>query len=126
MREAVGDQDRIRGYHAHIYYDPADRGPAERLRTAIGEGFTVELGRWHDEPVGPHPTAMYQVAFDAAEFSRLVPWLMLHRGDLAVLVHPRTADAYADHTVHAAWLGHKLPLRLDVLRRAAGADRRAG
>jgi aromatic ring-cleaving dioxygenase len=119
MPETVGDPDRIRGYHAHIYYDPADRGPAERLRAAIGEGFAVELGRWHDEPVGPHPTAMYQVAFAADEFERLVPWLMLNRGELAVLVHPQSGDAYADHTIHAAWLGKKLSLRLDVLRRAS-------
>jgi DOPA 4,5-dioxygenase len=118
MMQAAADPAGIRGYHAHIYYDPADRRPAERLREAIGGGFTVELGRWHDEPVGPHPTAMYQVAFAADEFARLVPWLMLHRGDLAVLVHPQTNDAYADHAVHAAWLGTKLPLRLDVLRRA--------
>jgi aromatic ring-cleaving dioxygenase len=120
MAEVSGDPGRVRGYHAHIYYDPADRGPAERLRQAIGEGFAVELGRWHDEPVGPHPTAMYQVAFASAEFERLVPWLMLNRGDLDVLVHPQTGDAYADHSVHAAWLGRKLPLRLDVLRRASG------
>jgi aromatic ring-cleaving dioxygenase len=121
MTEAVGDPGGIRGYHAHIYYDPADRGPAEHLRAAIGAHFTVELGRWHDEPVGPHPTAMYQVAFAADEFERLVPWLMLNRGGLAVLVHPQTDDAYADHAVHAAWLGRKLPLRLDVLRRAAAS-----
>jgi aromatic ring-cleaving dioxygenase len=119
MTEAVADPGRIRGYHAHIYYDPADRGPAERLREAIGGRFAVELGRWHDAPVGPHPGAMYQVAFAADEFRRLVPWLMLNRGGIDVLVHPQTGDAYADHTVHAAWLGDKLPLRLDVLRRAA-------
>jgi aromatic ring-cleaving dioxygenase len=118
MTETVGDQPRIRGYHAHIYYDPADRASAERLRAAIGAQFAVELGRWHDEPVGPHPTAMYQVAFAAGEFARLVPWLTLNRGGLDVLVHPQTGDAYADHTAHAAWLGHPVPLRLDVLRRA--------
>ncbi len=121
MTEPIADPARIRGYHAHIYYDPADRGPAERLREAIGGSFAVELGRWHDEPVGPHPGAMYQVAFAAGEFARLVPWLMLNRGGLDVLVHPQTGNAYADHTVHAAWLGSKLPLRLDVLRRAATA-----
>ena len=93
-------------------------GPiAERLREAIAHRFTVELGRWHDEPVGPHPISMYQVAFAAEEFGRFVPWLMLNRGGLDVLVHPQTGDAYADHTEHASWLGARLPLRLDVLRR---------
>jgi aromatic ring-cleaving dioxygenase len=34
-----------RGYHAHIYYDPAKTRPtAERLCAVIGEKFKVEFG----------------------------------------------------------------------------------
>ena len=117
MADAFADPERIGGYHAHIYYDPATRARAEQLRQGIGERFSARLGNWHDEPVGPHPAAMYQVAFDAAEFPRLVPWLMLNRDDLDVLVHPLSGDSVADHTQYAMWLGHVLPLRLDVLRR---------
>jgi aromatic ring-cleaving dioxygenase len=112
----TGDGD-IRSYHAHIYYAGETRQTAERLREQLGSNFTVELGRWHDEPVGPHPTSMYQVAFPVAEFPRLVPWLMLNRSGLDILVHPQTDDAYEDHATHAAWLGNKLKLRLDGLRR---------
>jgi len=111
------DPGQIRSYHAHIYYDPETREVAERLREAIGQGFTVELGRWHDEPVGPHPTSMYQVAFAVAEFPKLVPWLMLNRDGLDVLVHPQTGYSYDDHAIHALWLGTKLPLLLDGMRR---------
>ena len=117
MVQSFADPGRIRGFHAHIYYDTQTRPVAASLRDAIAARFTVELGRWHDEPVGPHPTSMYQVAFAAEEFGRFVPWLMLNHGGLDVLVHPQTTDAYADHTEHASWLGVKLPLRLDVLRR---------
>ena len=114
------DPAAIEGYHAHVYYDPATtRGEAERLRETLGSRFEVRLGRWHDVPVGPHPGAMYQVAFPVAEFPRLVPWLMLNRGDLTILVHPLTGDDYADHAHHALWLGAVLPLRLDVLRRGS-------
>ncbi len=120
MAQSFADPGQIRSYHAHIYYRPETRPAAERLREAIGAQFDVELGRWHDEPVGPHPTAMYQVAFPVAEFPRLVPWLMLNRGGLDVLVHPQTEDAYDDHAIHALWLGSKLPLRLDGLRRSRG------
>jgi aromatic ring-cleaving dioxygenase len=116
------DLARIEGYHAHVYYDPGTRPIAERLREAIGAGFTVTLGRWHDGPVGPHPTSMYQVAFPVGEFPRLVPWLMLNREDLDVLVHPLTGDDYEDHSRFALWLGTKLPLNLDVLRR--GPDKK--
>ena len=118
MAQEFADTAAIRGWHAHIYYDAATRPDAERLREAIGAGFEVQLGRWHDEPVGPHPVSMYQVAFAVSEFPRLVPWLALNRGKLTVLVHPQAEDAYDDHTAHAMWLGTKLPLRLDVLRRA--------
>jgi aromatic ring-cleaving dioxygenase len=115
--KSLADTGRIRGFHAHIYYDPRTRPVAGTLREKIAALFTTELGRWHDAPVGPHPVSMYQVAFAPEEFGRLVPWLMLNRGSLDVLIHPQTGDAYANHTEHAAWLGAKLPLRLDVLRR---------
>jgi aromatic ring-cleaving dioxygenase len=117
--QPLADPASIEGYHAHIYYAPQTRAVAERLREAIGAAFTVKLGRWHDQPVGPHPVSMYQVAFDVAEFPRLVPWLMLNRAGLTVLVHPMTDDAYEDHATHALWLGTPLPLRLEVLRKGA-------
>ena len=119
MVEGFVEAGKISGYHAHVYYEPATRIRAERLRAEIGEHFTARLGSWHDEPVGPHPVAMYQVAFAIDEFSRLVPWLMLNRDGLDILVHPMTDDAVADHTRHALWLGTPLPLRLDRLGRSA-------
>jgi aromatic ring-cleaving dioxygenase len=45
-----------------------------------------------------------------------VPWLMLNRGGLAVLVHPLTDNAYDDHSKHALWLGTPIALKLDILR----------
>jgi DOPA 4,5-dioxygenase len=64
---------------------------------------------------------MYQVAFAVEDFPRLVPWLMLNRGELVVLVHPNTDDEYDDHAHHAVWLGAKLPLRLEVLKKPGQA-----
>lgn len=116
--EPFADPSRIRGYHAHVYYDPRSRSVAESLRTAVGERFNARIGNWHDEPVGPHPTAMYQLAFTSEELSSLVPWLMLNRRGLNILVHPLTDDSVADHTRFAAWLGVPQPLRIEVLRRA--------
>jgi aromatic ring-cleaving dioxygenase len=118
MTEPV-DPARITGYHAHIYYDPETRPRAARLRAAIGERFAARIGAWHDEPVGPHPRAMYQVAFAVEELPRILPWLMLNREGLDVLVHPTTEDSVADHTRFAAWLGTPLPLRVEVLRRGS-------
>ena len=61
---------------------------------------------------------MYQVAFPRALLATFLPWLMLNRDGLTVLVHPETGDDVADHSAHAAWLGAMLPLRLEVLRAA--------
>ena len=122
MTDSFADTARIAGYHAHVYYDAATRPEAERLRQAMGERFAVTLGRWHDAPVGPHPKSMYQVAFAVAEFARLVPWLMLNRAGLSILVHPSTGDDFVDHARFPLWLGTPLPLRLDTLRRGGDRD----
>jgi len=106
----------IAEYHAHVYYDPAhSRDRAERLRARIAEDFPqAKLGRWHDELVGPHPQSMYQVAFPTAMLGAFVPWLMLNRDGLTILLHPETGDDLTDHTAHAAWFGAVLPLRVEV------------
>ncbi len=101
----------VRSYHAHVYFDgPEQRREAEALREEIGARFAVRLGRWHDRLVGPHTRPMYQVSFAPDEFPRLVPWLMLNRRGLAVLVHPNTGHPKADHLRHALWLGEILDL----------------
>ena len=111
------DAAKITGYHAHIYYDAKTKPIAAELRAAIEDRFTMVMGRWHDEQVGPHPVSMYQVAFAPEEFPRIVPWLMVNRRGLSILVHPNTGDAYEDHKTNALWLGDKQKLRLDFLKR---------
>ena len=113
---ALAEPAGIRGWHAHIYYDEATRGVAERLREGIADRFpAAALGRWHDAPVGPHTRGMYQVAFAPALFPDLVPFIALNRGPLAVLVHPETGRQKPDHLQHAFWMGEILPLDASVL-----------
>jgi len=113
----------IRHYHAHIYYDPkSSRDRAARLRERVAATFPeATIGRWHDAPVGPHPQSMYQIAFPRTLLASFLPWLMLNRDGLTVLLHPGTGNDYADHTAHAVWLGGMLPLRLDVFQDAGRA-----
>jgi aromatic ring-cleaving dioxygenase len=116
----------IESYHAHVYYDrPEAREQAAVLREEIGERFPVQMGRWHDEPIGPHPMGMYQVAFDAALFQTLVPWLMLNRRDLTIVVHPNTDNQKDDHLKHALWFGAVLELDGSNLKDSLAALGRA-
>jgi len=119
----AGDPQAITSYHAHVYYDPAaTRDRAERLRERVAAQFPqAKLGRWHDEQVGPHLQSMYQIAFPSEMLASFLPWLMLNRDDLTILLHPQTGNAYRDHTRHAVWFGAVLPLRLEAFK-----DRDAG
>jgi aromatic ring-cleaving dioxygenase len=115
---AIHDPELITHYHAHIYYAPDTRERAARLRERVAAMFPdALLGRWHDALVGPHPQSMYQIAFPREMLAKFLPWLMLNRDGLTVLLHPETGDDLTDHTAHAAWLGAILPLRLEVFRK---------
>jgi aromatic ring-cleaving dioxygenase len=114
------DPRSIRDYHAHVYYGPElTRARAALLRERVAAAFPAAIiGRWHDELVGPHTKSMYQIAFPAELLASFLPWLMLNRDGVTILLHPETGDPYADHTEHAVWFGAMLPLRVDVLSAA--------
>ena len=113
----IGDETKITGYHAHIYYNEDTRETAARLREQIWNKFSpVEMGRFRDKAVGPHPEPMFQVAFSKELFPEIVPWLMYHRDGLTILVHPEAEDAYKDHIYYPLWLGAKLEIRGEFLR----------
>ncbi len=105
----------VKGYHAHVYFNPATRPVAERLRDTLVGMFAVEPGYFADEPRGPHPVPQFNVIFELPEFQKVVPWLMLNRAGLDVLVHPLTESNYDDHTKYAVWLGSPVALRLERL-----------
>ena len=108
--------EKIKDWHAHIYFDPASREDAWALRERIEKAFDIEMGRFHEKPVGPHPRFSYQVHFRNDQLAPLISWLTLNRGDLTVFVHPNTGEALEDHRDRAIWLGQQVPLNLDALK----------
>jgi DOPA 4,5-dioxygenase len=110
----VRDVDQIQSWHAHVYFDAATREAAWALRETIGTslGHRVQLGRFHEKPVGPHPQWSYQVGFGPAQFSHVVGWLALNHGALDVFVHPNTGDQLRDHRDSAIWIGRSYTLDL--------------
>jgi aromatic ring-cleaving dioxygenase len=109
------------GYHAHIYYDPTKtRAVAEQVCAAIEQKFPVENDGFRDEPRGPHPISNVLIVFKPEQFEQVVPYLMLNREGLDVLVHPLTTDAVEDHSSYAIWLGNPVALKLHTLPRGRG------
>jgi DOPA 4,5-dioxygenase len=107
----------VHGYHAHVYYGADTLPIATQLREDLSANFPIEIGRFSGEQVGPHPVPQFQVIFHAEEFQTVVPWLMLHRQGLDILVHPLTDDMVDDHTIYALWLGTPIGLKLDTMQR---------
>ena len=99
-------------YHAHVYFDETSVEQARALCTEAAERFGVLMGRMHQKPVGPHPRWSCQLAFDAAQFDALIPWLDANRNGLDILVHGLTGNDLEDHTANASWLG--APVELDL------------
>jgi DOPA 4,5-dioxygenase len=107
----------IDSWHAHVYFDASGREAAWALRETITTELAgqVEVGRFHERPVGPHPMWIYQLAFAASSFSPVVSWLALNHGTLDVFVHPNTGNELRDHRDCALWLGRSHALNLAAL-----------
>ena len=105
-----------KGFHAHVYYNAETKAKAAKLSETLIGKFKVEGGTLSDEPRGPHPISQFNVIFETPEFQNIVPWLMLNREGLDVLVHPLTESSYDDHSKNALWLGTPVPMKLDILR----------
>lgn len=107
---------RVNVFHAHVYWSRATREVAREVQDRLIRRFGADC-RWREGPIGPHTRANVRVRFAARHFGRIVPWLMLHRRGLSVLVHPYTPDGVRDHSERALWLGKPVALKLGFLRR---------
>ena len=107
----------IDSWHAHVYFDASSREAARALRETIEAELAgrMEMGRFHEKAVGPHPMWSYQMAFSPASYSYVVSWLALNHGALDVFVHPNTGDELRDHRDCALWLGKSYVLNLAAL-----------
>jgi aromatic ring-cleaving dioxygenase len=86
----------------------------------------LRIYRFWTEPIGPHPIAMFEVnLFTPQQFGAFIPWLIITRGPLSVLVHPNTINPVTgeheeeerDHTQRATWMGERVILDLSVFKR---------
>ncbi len=117
MTQASAGTPEVHGYHAHVYYNEDTSPVAAKLRETLAAGFPVSVGRMSAEPVGPHPVSQFAAIFKSDAFQNVVPWLMLNRDGLDILIHPLTDDMVDDHTVYALWLGTPVTLKIDTMQR---------
>jgi len=104
-------------YHAHIYWQNEDQRRRALLLRYPLEQLGCGVGRICDEPIGPHPHAMYQASYHSDNASKVED--LLQGSGLDVLLHEDTGDDVRDHTQGARWLGNELKLDLEWLERYA-------
>ena len=104
----------VQDWHAHVYFDASSKAAAWALREAVPLHFAdrVEVGRFHERPVGPHPMWSFQLRIDSADLPQVLGWLALNHGALDVFIHPNTGDGLRDHRDRALWIGKPHVLEL--------------
>ncbi len=107
-----------KAYHAHVYFDEGTKALAQSLRESSAELHGLNVGRFHEKLVGPHPRWSFQVIFGTKDFDVFIKWLDENRQGLSVLVHALTGDDLKDHTEHAYWLGQEIELNLGIFKDA--------
>ena len=104
-------------YHVHVYFEDATEAIASALRAQVEtHPDALALGRFHSEPVGPHPTRQFQILVAEVALEGFLVWLDGERHDLSVLIHSDIEDDLLSHTTLARWLGDPHVLRLDRFR----------
>lgn len=101
-------------YHAHVYFEqPQAFIAAEvcfRAKNELGPSG-ANVRSIHHQPVGPHPTGMFEMHFTDKNHDQVVNWLEKNRSGLNVLIHEDTGNDLQDHTSGSRWLG--TPVKLD-------------
>ncbi len=105
------------GYHIHVYFEPETRAIAEQVIEKLSSKFVVDVGSYHEHPVGPHPTGSCQVTAAMDNFGTIVDWLAKNRQGLTIFTHANTGDVMLDHTAHTIWMGEMMTLDLELLQR---------
>jgi len=63
---------------------------------------------------GPFTSGEWSIFIPVGYFNLVVPWMMQHRGDFSVVVHPNTGYEYEDHSIWAMWVGERWPLDMTI------------
>ena len=104
----------IRGFHAHVYFNPDELGSARAFAEAARGAFGCPVGHFHVAPVGPHPRGSCQLSLRPEQFARFALWAPEARGELTIFAHGLSGDDKADHTRFVVSFGASEPLDLSM------------
>ena len=111
----MGDPNSsLRGFHAHIYFDPHQVEAARAFAEAAHELTGCAVGHFHEAPIGPHPRGSCQLSMKPSQFATFAPWAASQRGALTIFAHGLSGDDLADHTHHVVWFGPSEQLDLSI------------
>merc|ERR1712126_748019 len=138
--------DHVKEHHMHVYWfqnneqqteealrlrDLLVREVADKQLLALLNGVTSyiwpglddsKVPNFNMEPIGPHPGGSYEVWVPQEGMSKALSFLMYHRGNLSVLVHPLGKTELMDHTRDAMWLGPSFPIDTSILDTTGGDE----
>ena len=69
---------------------------------------------FHTGPIGPHPVGSFEIWTPQEFLPHMLSFMMYHRGDISVLMHPLGQTEIRDHTSDAMWLGERFPLGIKI------------
>ncbi len=104
----------IRGYHAHIYFDPDEAERARAVADAARAAFGCPVGHLHTQPVGPHRRGSCQLSMRPDQFAQFAVWASAGRDGLTVFAHGLSGNDLDDHTRYVVWFGNSEPLDLAI------------
>ncbi|RPA92385.1 hypothetical protein L873DRAFT_1817707 [Choiromyces venosus 120613-1] len=121
--EPIDNGQNPGGFDAHVYFyqnNPEQVQFAKELWERVRREFPeLRIYKIFDKPLGPHTLAMFEVnILTPTQFGAFIPWLVINRGPLSVLLHPNTNDPLRDHTQRATWLGREVPVDTGLLRQS--------
>ncbi|KAL1919031.1 uncharacterized protein VTP21DRAFT_2412 [Calcarisporiella thermophila] len=113
--------DPIFHYDVHVYFTDQTQPQAAKLRERLIKTFPrLRVFDLVPRPVGPHSLPMFEAhLLSPKEFVEVVTWLSFNRGELSILVHPKTHnetnhDSRLNHSDRTIWLGEPQQMRLEI------------
>jgi aromatic ring-cleaving dioxygenase len=119
LRKNRSKIEMIRTYHAHVYFALDEMALATQVRANILKDLPqlTYAGQLIPIAIGPHPKPMFEMHILASHINLAMASIDALREGLSVLIHPVQHDEMAAHTADARWLGEKLTLNLEILKR---------